>query len=770
MSNNISEFNEKYKSPTIAILEETAQYYKELGEEDNAATFTDLKKATEEGKFSITVVGQFSAGKSTFLNCLMGEKFLPSFASETTATINFLRSVKESETQKEMVKVTYVDGTVKKEDNVNLETIEKYVSTKGDKVAEKISFVEIFYDSKFLNDGVCLVDSPGLNGLLANHEEITNNQVKKSHAIIFMFNAVQPGSRSDFKILESLRQKSNSIIIVLNQIDTVDEDQQTIDDVIDKLKKSYREQFPDAPIPEIWPIASLPALVARSKQSLKYHNKKTFTSEEKQELLNESRIVAFEDRLMRYLTHGEKVKNQLLEPLGKTEKFLVDTKIRIDDEVKTLESNLSAADIQEKIDALDVEVKAIEEKVNNISGNISSDINNIVRKTSNAIIAGTRDISEKYLAKISSEEEIEDLEDNYQRYINQIQSEYHDVYDRELDNMENEFKNMVVSKFDKNVESITNYLNKNEYSGSDGCPKLDVKVDTNIFEINYDIESYKKTADDIIKQMDSGFDKDADLNNQLIQARRNQREYNSLKEERERVEKMLLTEIEAMGPRPTVRTYTEIKIDHSWDWWLIIPHRKTVEVPYTKTDDTAQKTYDELVAKLRTEYKAKIEAIEERMKGIPKDDVDEIEIQKRELERQQSKLNKKLAAAKEDFNRNSADYRKKRVKKAKSYLQNIINESLNKSRDILTKNLAERKNLMNANAQFVIKNNLEDVFNKKRQELENLKKLKETDIAEKERQIQIKKDFSERAYALIQKTQNLSDEIEDIENDKIATE
>ncbi|MBR4266538.1 MAG: dynamin family protein [Bacteroidales bacterium] len=768
MSNNISEFNEKYKSPTIAILEETAQYYKELGDKDNAATFTDLEKATEEGKFSITVVGQFSAGKSTFLNCLMGEKFLPSFASETTATINFLRSVKESETQKEMVKVTYVDGTVKKEDNVNLETIEKYVSTRGDKVAEKISFVEIFYDSKFLNDGVCLVDSPGLNGLLANHEEITNNQVKKSHAIIFMFNAVQPGSRSDFKILESLRQKSNSIIIVLNQIDTVDEDQQTIDDVIEKLKKSYREQFPDAPIPEIWPIASLPALVARSKQSLKYHNKKTFTPEEKQELLNESRIVAFEDRLMRYLTHGEKVKNQLLEPLEKTEKFLVDTKIRIDDEVKTLESNLSAADIQEKIDALDVEVKAIEEKVNNISGNISSDINNIVRKTSNAIIAGTRDISEKYLAKISSEEEIEDLEDNYQRYINQIQSEYHDVYDRELDNMENEFKNMVVSKFDKNVESITNYLNKNEYSGSNGCPKLDVKVDTSIFEINYDIESYKKTSDDIIKDMGSISDNDADLNNQLIQAKRNLREYDSLKEERERVEKMWPDEIQAMGPRPSVTKRTvmvKVVIERPWP----LPDQVKY-VPVEKIDDTAQHDYDTLVAKLRAEYKAKIEAIEERMKGIPKDDVDEIERQKRELERLKGKLDKKLAAAKEEYERNSADYRKKRVRKAKSYLQNIINESLNKSRDLLTNNLKERKNLMNANAQFVIKNNLEDVFNKKRQELENLKKLKETDIAEKERQIQIKKDFSERAYALIQKTQNLSDEIEDIENDKIATE
>ena len=41
--------------------------------------------------FSIVTVGEFSAGKSTFLNALMHKAVLPSFSTETTATVNFLR-------------------------------------------------------------------------------------------------------------------------------------------------------------------------------------------------------------------------------------------------------------------------------------------------------------------------------------------------------------------------------------------------------------------------------------------------------------------------------------------------------------------------------------------------------------------------------------------------------------------------------------------------------------------------------------------------------
>lgn len=46
---------------------------------------TGQRENLEKDEFSIVLVGEFSAGKSTFLNALMGERLLPSFSSETTA-------------------------------------------------------------------------------------------------------------------------------------------------------------------------------------------------------------------------------------------------------------------------------------------------------------------------------------------------------------------------------------------------------------------------------------------------------------------------------------------------------------------------------------------------------------------------------------------------------------------------------------------------------------------------------------------------------------
>lgn len=776
MNNYISEFNDKYKSETIAILEEVAKFYQDFDDMENETAFLELKKATEEGNFYITVVGEFSSGKSTFLNSLMGEKFLPSFSNETTATINFLRSVKESPTQKEMLKINYADGHVEMIDGVDGKTIEKYVSTKGLEngidVAKQVSSVEIFYDSKFLNNGVCLVDSPGLNGMLENHETITNNQVKKSHAIIFMFKAEQPGSASEFKTLESLRKKSNSIFLILNKIDCINPDEQSVDDCIKTLINNYSKVFPNiTSVPEIKPVAAYPALVARSKHNLSYHHKSNFTTEEKKELLEISRIEDFEERLMYFLTHKEKTKKQLLEPLEKIDSFLNDTKMHIDEDVKLLESKVSADDIQEKINALDEEVKGIEEKVKNIRANVFTDINTIIKKTTNAIIAGTKNICDNYFNRISNEEEIEDLEDNYQRYINQIQSEYFDVYNRELEEMEANFKQMIVSKFDKNIEGITNYLNQNVYSDGNDCPKLDIKIDTSIFNINYSLDDYKQKADAIISEMaKTGKDEDA-LDTQLIRAKRNKSELDDLKYERDRLEKLMKDQLIAIGPRPNINTLQGTEIDHAWEWFLFIPyHRIAIEKPYTKTDDTAQRNYDNICTEIREEYTIKIRAIEEKMASIPKDDIAEIESQKRQKAKQQQKLEKNLTEAKEEYLKNSAEARKRRAKKAKAYLQNVIDESLNKSRTALINSLKGYKTLMSEKAQFVIKNNLEDVFYKKRKELEDLKRLQESDIAEKEKVVIAKKAFYERASVLVEKAQSLSNKINSIETDTIKNQ
>ena len=48
-------------------------------------------------EYRITVVGQFSSGKSTFINALIGCDILPHGVSETTATITYIHNVKEDD-------------------------------------------------------------------------------------------------------------------------------------------------------------------------------------------------------------------------------------------------------------------------------------------------------------------------------------------------------------------------------------------------------------------------------------------------------------------------------------------------------------------------------------------------------------------------------------------------------------------------------------------------------------------------------------------------
>ena len=400
------------KSNVLSVLKKAFEYYTKLNDDIKASSLADLALAIKNGTFSIVVVGQFSAGKSTFLNALMGEKYLPSFNSETTATINFLRSIKESPSGKPLIKVNYKDNTVETSDVVSLENIEKYVSTKGDDVAKKILSVEVFLDSPYLNDGVSLVDSPGLNGLLEGHEQITNEQIDRSHAAIFMFNASQPGSKSDFEKLKMLTDKCDSVLIVLNQKDRINPNEETVDEVVLNVKNNYAKYFNTNVLPEIFAVSSYQALVARSKQNLNYQGRSKFYDDEREDLLEESNIKSFEERLIKYLTQGEKAQKELLSPVEKVRSFLTETEASLALQIDELGKKTDTDELKIQINALKDELSGLSEKLNSSRSNIRSKVGDILRSTENEIKSEASDARIDCLKQISDAEDLEDLEKN----------------------------------------------------------------------------------------------------------------------------------------------------------------------------------------------------------------------------------------------------------------------------------------------------------------------------------------------------------------------
>ena len=490
--NELKEHNQ-IKESVITLLGEAKDVFSiHFGEskEENINAFNELSEKTKDGRFSIIVVGEFSAGKSTFLNALMREKYLDSFSSETTANINFLKSVKDSPSGKPMIRVNYKDGKCETSNDVSFENIQKYVSTRGVDVAAKIESVELFLDSPFLNDGVDLVDSPGLNGVKELHADITKKQMKASHAAVFMFRANQPGTKSDFQALIDLKKSCKSIIVVLNRIDeAAKEGEETVDDIVNKLKNSFKEMFPNEKIPEVWPISAYKALVARSKKELDYNERTNHTDEEKRRYLETSLIEPFEHRLLRYITKGEKAKNELLSPVEKVISVAEETIQELNIEKETLNGKFSTDEINEQIDAVQDEIKGVRETISHKKDDVVNAIEDAIRNAKNSIISDTKDLKEQTLLCLDNETGLSDLESNVQLYVSRLRSKYQSVYSDALSMLETEFRNAIR----RNLEGSVAIINKQLSSVCDSENSLLLKaieIDTSHFNADFDLSKY----------------------------------------------------------------------------------------------------------------------------------------------------------------------------------------------------------------------------------------------------------------------------------------
>ena len=101
-------------------------------------------------EYRITVVGQFSSGKSTFINALIGRDILPHGVSETTATITYIHNVQEDDKRLGTALVVFRDDkteTVSIKDNSN--ALVDYLTTTSAKcnVATDISHVDLYVHS-----------------------------------------------------------------------------------------------------------------------------------------------------------------------------------------------------------------------------------------------------------------------------------------------------------------------------------------------------------------------------------------------------------------------------------------------------------------------------------------------------------------------------------------------------------------------------------------------------------------------------------------------
>lgn len=236
----------------------------------------DLNKSIQllgEENFQLVVVGEFSRGKSTFVNAMLGKKILPSSVKPTTAIITrigyddsikyTLHYRKAGQPPKNISDKEFNDIIAPRESFAD--KLLAMVSLDKQKKIDEISYADISYPLDFCQDNVNVVDTPGTNDLNTGRMDITYNYVEKADAVILVMAANQPLTQSELEFLEDriIGNQIKDIFFVINYKDALSSPDEELH-VKNYIIENLHSKLPGLPQDiKIYMVSSLQALLYR---------------------------------------------------------------------------------------------------------------------------------------------------------------------------------------------------------------------------------------------------------------------------------------------------------------------------------------------------------------------------------------------------------------------------------------------------------------------------------------------------------------------------
>jgi small GTP-binding protein len=189
--------------------------------------------------FLLVVVGEFNAGKSAFINALAGQPVMEEGVTPTTARVTPIRI-----------------------------------------------------------DDINIVDTPGTNAIVREHEQITSEYVPRADLVLFVTSADRPFTETERAFLERIRDWGKKIVIVINKIDILPGEKE-LAEVRAYVADNARRLLGVSP--EIFPVSARAALSAKMGQP---------------QLWTASGFEPLERYIKSTLDQGARTQLKLMNPLG----------------------------------------------------------------------------------------------------------------------------------------------------------------------------------------------------------------------------------------------------------------------------------------------------------------------------------------------------------------------------------------------------------------------------------------------------------------------
>lgn len=212
--------------------------------------------------FLLVIVGEFNAGKSALINALLGDKIAPEGVTPTTTRINILR---------------YGESAAR--------------DLLDDRLQLLIEPVDLLRE-------ISIVDTPGTNAIIREHELITSRFLPRADLVLFVTSVDRPFTESERLFLQTIRDWGKKIILILNKIDILHEE-----DDLEKITTFVDDNFLSllGVRPQIFPVSARQALAAKQGQPQLWQN---------------SRFEDLETYLIESLDDSSRLQLKFLNPLG----------------------------------------------------------------------------------------------------------------------------------------------------------------------------------------------------------------------------------------------------------------------------------------------------------------------------------------------------------------------------------------------------------------------------------------------------------------------
>ncbi len=282
----------------LSILEELEKEESLQSVRGFAADLERLKERMQDDVFRIAVVGEFSSGKSTFINALLGKDVLSHASKETTAVLTQVVNVPQDDPRIGKGLVRCKDGT---EQEIRMDELREYTTTVSERhaVAQEIASVDIYIPLLHADRPLMLIDTPGLNGVASGHLDQTIRVVQEAHACIYLLQ--QRGlTKEDLAFLRTyLMPNQQNFIFVQNFIDAFNPmEGESVEQRIPQLEEMLREKIfagRDGYTFHICGVSALKELAGRDRAITRLYEDSTEELDDatRKQLLEESNFAAF---------------------------------------------------------------------------------------------------------------------------------------------------------------------------------------------------------------------------------------------------------------------------------------------------------------------------------------------------------------------------------------------------------------------------------------------------------------------------------------------